>query len=162
MSEVQSTRDRIKAKVAASQQRLKRDSDAVPMIPQRPNLPDAYPPENYRSLAAEYPLLAVAAGIGVGLLVGALIPKRAGSKVGKRALTLATMAGELGLALSKQARDAARDAGEDGVAKVATASAPLRRRATRLAGNAGSGARSAGLLVAREAVRLAARVRKGA
>ncbi|MFC0589306.1 hypothetical protein ACFFF7_07765 [Novosphingobium aquiterrae] len=162
MSEAESTRDRIKAKVAASQQRLKRDCDAVPMIPQRANLPDAYPPENYRGLAAEYPLLTVAAGIGIGLLAGALLPKRAGSKVGQRALTLATIAGELGLALSKQAHDAAREAGEDGVAKVATASAPLRRRATRLAGTAGTGARSAGLLVAREAVKLAARVRNGA
>ncbi|MFM5884633.1 MAG: hypothetical protein ACKOQ3_04775 [Novosphingobium sp.] len=156
MSDAETPRDRIKAKVAASQQRLKRESDAVPMIPQRANLPDAYPPENYRGLAAEYPALTVAAGIGIGMLVGALLPKRAGSKLGRHALTLATMAGELGLALSKQARDA----GDEGLAKVTTASAPLRRRATRLAGTAGTGARSAGMLVAREALKLATRVRK--
>lgn len=162
MSDSETKRDRIKAKVAASQQRLQRGSEALPAVPQRQNLPEAYPPEDYRSLAAEYPLLTVAAGLGLGLLVGALVPKSVGGKLGKRAFALATVAGEIGLALSKQARDAAAEAGTDGLAKAGAASAPLRRRAARIAGTAGGGARSAGVLVAREAIKLATRVRKGA
>ena len=68
MSDADTKRDRIKAKVAASQERLTRDSEFLPAVPQRKNLPDAYPPEDYRSLAAEYPLLTVAAGLGLGML----------------------------------------------------------------------------------------------
>ena len=36
-------------------------------------------------------LLGVAAGLGLGLLAGAVIPRRAGSKLGKRAVALATV-----------------------------------------------------------------------
>lgn len=160
MSDTDTKRDRIKAKVAASQARLERGSEALPAVPQRQNLPDAYPPEDYRSLAAEYPLLSVAAGLGLGLLIGALVPKSVGGKLGKRVFALASVAGEIGFALSKQARDAAVDAGHEGLSRASTASAPLRRRAGRIAGSAGGGARSAGVMVAREAIKLAARVRK--
>lgn len=162
MSDTDTKRERIKAKVAASQERLKRETEGTALVPRRANLPDAYPPEDYRSLAAEYPVLTLAAGLGLGLLVGALVPKRLGGRIGKRALTLATIAGELGLALSKQAGTAAIDAGQDSLAKATTASAPLRRSAVRIAGSAGGNARSAGIAVAREAVKLAIRVRKGA
>ncbi|MDE2410529.1 MAG: hypothetical protein KGM18_02005 [Sphingomonadales bacterium] len=162
MSDTDTKRERIKAKVAASQARLLRDNDEHPIAPRRANLPDAYPPEDYRGLAAEYPLLTVAAGLGLGLLVGAMLPKRFGGKLGKRALTLATMAGELGLALTKNARDAAIEVGQDGIEKAGAASKPLRRQAVRIASSAGGGARAAGLAVAREAIKLAARARKGA
>ena len=73
-------------------------------LPRRAQLPDAYPPEDYRSLAAEYPWLVLAAGAGLGLLAGALLPRKAGSKLGGKALGLAAMAGELGLSLAAQAR----------------------------------------------------------
>ncbi|MEQ1542103.1 MAG: hypothetical protein HOO94_00860 [Novosphingobium sp.] len=160
MSEAEARRERIRSKVAASQARLTRESEDLPVPPRRAHFPDAYPPEDYRTLAAEYPWLAVAAGVGTGLLIGALLPKRFGGKLGKRALAVASVAGELGLALSKQARDAAVDAGQQQLAKVSESSAPLRQRAVRAAGSARSNARSAGLIVAREALKLATRVRK--
>lgn len=160
MSEADVRRERIRSKVAASQARLSRESDALPATPARPHFPDAYPPEDYRTLAAEYPWLTVAAGVGAGLLIGALLPRRFGGKLGKRALAVASVAGELGLALSKQARDAAVEAGQGGLAKVSESSAPLRQRAARAAGSARGNARSAGLIVAREALKLATRVRK--
>ncbi|MDE2436870.1 MAG: hypothetical protein KGM49_11480 [Sphingomonadales bacterium] len=160
MSEADAKRERIKAKVAASQERLTRDSAALPVASRRANLPDAYPPEDYRSLAAEYPLLTVAAGIGAGLLIGALVPKRFGGKLGKRALAIATVAGELGLAYGKHASNAALEAGQEGLAKAGEASAPLRRKAVRMAGSAGGSARSTGLAVAREVLKLATRIRK--
>lgn len=156
MSDAESRRAKINERIAASQERMRRGSVNVPAVPKREALPDAYPPEDYRSLAREYPWLTVAAGAGLGLLAGALLPKKAGSKLGKRALGVATVAAELGLALSRQAGSKAAD----GLSRIEESSAPLRQRAGRAAGTARSGARSAGVTIAREAIRLAARVRK--
>ncbi|MCZ8172560.1 MAG: hypothetical protein O9272_12570 [Brevundimonas sp.] len=138
--------ERIATRIAASQARLNRDIPALPApIPPR----DAYPPEDYRTLAAEYPWLAMAAGLGVGLLAGSLIPKRAGGKFGKRAVALAMMAGEIGLALSKEAGEKASGAGREGLARTKDGASQLRATA-----------RSTGASLAREAIRLAARARR--
>lgn len=149
MSDADDRRARINERIAASQDRMRRSSVDLPAVPKRETLPDAYPPDDYRSLAKEYPWLTMAAGAGLGLLAGALLPKRAGSKLGKRVLGMATVAAELGLSLSRQAGNAASET-----------TAPMRQRAGRAAGSARTGARSAGLSLAREAIRLAARVRK--
>lgn len=153
MSEKEARQERIKARIAESQERLKRETPGAPALKQ---FPDAYPPEDYRSLAAEYPWLTVAAGLGAGMLIGALLPKRAGSKLGKRAITAATLAGELGLALSKSARERAGEAGREGLARIGEGTATVRRKA----GNAAGSARSTGLTLARHAVKLAARARR--
>lgn len=155
MDDSESRLDRIKGKIAASQRRLRRDTDPAD-IPERPQLPDAYPPESYRSLAAEYPLLTVAAGAGIGLLFGALLPKGIGGKVGKRALSAAVIAGEMGLALSRQAGEAAAEVGRDGLRHVEDGAGAVRRRAVR----SGSVARGAGALIVREALRLVTRARR--
>ena len=156
-------RDRVAQRIAASQDRLKRDGDQLPAKPRRDPLPDAWPPEDYRSLAKEYPWLAMAAGLGIGALVAALLPRQFVSKAGRRALGAATVAAELGLAFSKQARDvagdavhAAGDAAQDGLAKIDETTAPLRQRAT----SAGKSARSRGIRLAGEAIKFATRLRK--
>jgi ElaB/YqjD/DUF883 family membrane-anchored ribosome-binding protein len=156
VSDADDRRARINQRIAASQDRMRRSSVDLPAAPKRETLPDAYPPENYRSLAREYPWLTMAAGAGLGLLAGALMPKRTGAKLGKRALGMATIAAELGLALSRQAGSKAAE----GLSQFDESTAPMRQRAGRAAGSARSGARSAGLSLAREAIRLAARVRK--
>ena len=156
MSEADDRRDRIKQRIAASQARLDRESADLPALPRRDPLPDRYPPEDYRSLAAEYPVLTVAAGLGLGLLIGALVPKGIGGKFGRRAFTVATAAAELGLLLSKQAREKVDDAGREGLAQLDERTAPLRQRAAR----AGGAARSQGARLAGEAIKLAARLRK--
>jgi hypothetical protein len=99
----------------------------------------------------------------MGLLLGAMLPKKAGSKLGKRAMTLATIGAELGLALTKQARSRAGEAGRDGLARlgdlgesIGENTGELRRRTGRAAGSA----RSTGLTLARHAVKLAARARR--
>jgi hypothetical protein len=149
-------RSRIKDKIAASQARLLRDAPVSP--PVRRNLPDAHPPQDYRSLAAEYPVLTVATGLALGLLVGALMPKRAGSKLGQRALGAATMVAELGLAFSKQARDAAGDAAQSGTGKLSelsklldSSTASYRSRARQSAGKAATSVRNASQRAARAA-----------
>lgn len=156
MSETETRRQRIQDRIAASQERLNRESDDLPALPRKEPLPDRYPPEDYRTLAGEYPMLTIAAGVGLGLLVGALVPKGVGGKAGRRVMGAATIAAELGLALSKSAGERAADAGRDGLAELGERTAPLRRGASR----AGSQARSQGLRIAGEAIKLAARLRK--
>lgn len=156
MSEAAERSERIRQRIAKSQGRLERDSEELPAVPKRERLPDAYPPEDYRSLAAEYPLLAMAAGAGFGLLLGALLPKGAGGKAGRRIVAIAAAAGELGLALSKHAAEKAGDAGREGLSRLDESTAPLRQRASR----AGSSARGQGVRLAGEAIKLAARLRK--
>lgn len=155
MSEPESPRERIRKKVAASTARLKRDSQELPAVPERTVLPDAYPPESYRTLAGEYPWLTVAAGLGAGLIVGALVPKAVGGKLGKRAVAAASLAAELGLALSRRAGSEVEERGRDGLRRVSEAAAPLRQRAAR----GTRSARETGLVLAREALKLAARRR---
>lgn len=164
MSETEAKRSRIKDKIAASQARLSRDSAPVAA---KPNPANAGPPESYRSLAGEYPWLSVAGGLAVGLLVGALLPKGTARKVSRRAVGLATIAAELGIAFSKQARTAAGDVAHDGAERLGDlghrfddSTAELRTRARRSAGMALGSARSAGQTVVREALKLAARARK--
>lgn len=134
--------DRIGARIAASQERLELN---------RPPLPakDAYPPEDYRSLISEYPWLALAAGAGLGLLAGALTPKRKGGQLGKRLVGLAMVAGEIGLAASRQAGERAGEMGREGIAKAREGADQTRATI-----------RSAGTVFTREAIKLAARVRK--
>ena len=107
-------------------------------------------------MAKEYPWLAMAAGVGIGALVAALLPRNFITKAGRRALGAASVAAELGLAFSKQARETAGEAAHDGLAKFDETTAPLRQRAT----NAGKSARSRGMRLAGEAMKLATRLRK--
>ena len=156
MSKTDPRRDRIAKRIAASQERLQRDGDKVPAKARRDPLPDAWPPENYRSLAKEYPWLAMAAGLGVGVLVAALLPRNAVSKAGRRAMAAATVAAELGLAFSKQARDVAEEAAQDGLTMIDDTTAPLRQRAV----SATKSTRSRGRRLAGEAMKIAGRLRK--
>lgn len=151
MSKTEQRQDRIAKRITASQERLQRDSKTTRAKKRRDPLPDAWPPENYRTLAKEYPWLAMAAGLGVGVLVAALLPRNVLSKVGRRAMGAATVAAELGLAYSKQARDAAGEAAHDGLVIIDETTAPLRQRAT----SAGKSARSRGMRLAREAIKFA-------
>lgn len=156
MSAADQRSNRIKDRIAASQARLDRESEDFPALPRRQPLPDAYPPEDYRSLAAEYPWLAMAAGLGIGMLAGALLPKGAGGKAGRRVMGVATVVAELGLAFSKQARDRAQEAGREGLEQIEERTASLRGRATR----AGGEARNQGARLAGEAIKLVSRLRK--
>lgn len=95
MSEVETREERIAARIAASQERMTRESEVRPPRDYYEMPPDAYPPEDYRSLAAEYPWLTVAAGLGIGALAGALLPRSFGSKLGRGALGMAGLVGEM-------------------------------------------------------------------
>ncbi len=160
MSDADSKRARIQSRVETSQERLKRESAQLPTLPLRRAPADAYPPEDFSSLAREHPWLIVAAGAGAGLLLGALLPKRTGSKLGGRAVGLAAAGAELALAFSRTTRDAASGGAREGLQRIDQGTAPLRRRAGAAAVSGSQSARSTGIRIAGEAIKLASRLRK--
>lgn len=160
MSDADSKRARIQSRVETSQERLKRESAQLPTLPLRRAPADAYPPEDFSSLAREHPWLIVAAGAGAGLLLGALLPKSTGSKLGGRALGLAAAGAELALAFSRTTREAASDGAREGLQRIDQGTAPLRRRAGAAAASGSQSARSTGIRIAGEAIKLASRLRK--
>lgn len=117
-----------------------------------------HPPESLSDLLRQHPGLVLAGGLAAGLLAGALLPRRAGGKLAGRALSVAAMAGELGLALSRQARDRAGDVAQDGrerLGDLGTHAAASGRRAAHRASAAGDELRRTGIKLARKAVELA-------
>ena len=75
----------------------------------------------------EHPGMVVAGGVALGLIAGALLaPRGSGRKLARRAMSLAEVAGTASVALGRQARDRAEDAGDD-----------LRRQGEALAAKAG-------------------------
>ncbi len=140
MSDSDAKRERIKAKVEASQARLRRDAAAAEDERRLPNLADAYPPDTYRSLLSEYPVLTVALGLGLGVLAGSVLPKRKNSKVAKRAMALASTAAELALVLREQAREKVAEETALAVDHPLAEDAPVPPRSNALAQFAGSAA----------------------
>lgn len=95
-----------------------------------PHFPDSSPPEKLSGLLGEYPGLTVVAGLGLGLLAGALLPRSAGRKLARGGIFVASTAGELGLALGKQALRSAEHAAHDGREKLEGTAAEALRLAT--------------------------------
>lgn len=154
MSKADEQRQQIKSRIDASQDQLDAESRQLAAIPPRPHtFGDA--PDDWRGKAGQRPWLLLAAGAGAGLLIGALLPRRAGSKTASRALGLAAAGAELAIAFSKNARDAA----SEGLHRLDEGTAPLRRRAGEVAGTASRSARTTGARLASEAVKIAARIR---
>ncbi|MFT4027095.1 MAG: hypothetical protein QM676_09885 [Novosphingobium sp.] len=133
-------------------------------------LPDAEPPEEFSSLVGEYPGLAIAAGLGLGLLAGALLPRSAGRKIARGVFFLATTGGELGLVLGKQALRKADDVTRESREKIGETAAEAAHKAAdagrkaganaqRIAGDASERARGIGVGLARMAIDAAARIR---
>lgn len=63
--------------------------------------------------ARENPGLVIAGGVALGLLAGALIPKRNRQRIASGASHLAELASAAGLALARQAQERAESAGEE-------------------------------------------------
>lgn len=160
MSEAEDKRQRIQNRVDASQERLKRESDQLPALPQHRAPADAYPPEDFKAMAKEHPWLIMAAGVSAGLLLGALLPERVGSRLGGRVLGLAATGAELAIAVGRFARETASEGAREGLQRIDEGTAPMRRSASAAATQGSQSARSTGIRIAGEAIKLAARLRK--
>lgn len=146
------------------------------------HLPEGEPPEGVAGLIADYPGLAIAAGVGMGLLAGALLPRSAGRKLARGAVFLASAGGEIGLALGKQALQAADEATRESREKIsevasdvvhnaadrasdlghkaAEVSRSAGANAQRLAGEASDRTRDVGAGLAKLAIDAVSRIRK--
>lgn len=149
--------DRIRAKIAESEAQLQ-DDGALPAA----RRPDAAPPERFSNLVSDYPGLAIAAGLGLGLLAGALLPRSAGRKLLRGGVFVASTASELGLAFGKQAMRKADDATRDGrevlgdtAAKAGRVATDAGRKAADAAVDAGRKAADVGREAGANAQRLA-------
>lgn len=145
---------RIKDKIAASQERLKRDSAAAPKpAPKKPaasvsDYSAKRAPSTSQGLlatAAEYPFLTIVGGIAAGAVIASLLPRAFSSKLAKRSVALASVAGELGLVYGKSALEKAGELGHEAQERIGDAvksldenTADARSRAGELAGEAGA------------------------
>lgn len=111
--------------------------------------------KSFSTYLREHPGAFIAGGIVLGVVVGALFPKRAGSAVAKRALSLAAAAGEIGLVASRHAREGAEKAAHDARELIDRDSVVVREKAGQLA----SVAREAGQKVVERASDLASRLK---
>lgn len=160
MSDANNSKKPIKDRIDASQAQLDQESRQLAEVPTRSIPGDLSSTDVWRGKAHQHPWLLLAAGAGAGLLVGALLPRRAGSKTASRALGLAAAGAELAIAFSKNARDAASEAASESLHRIDEGTAPLRRRAGKAAGEASRSARMTGARLASEAVKIAALLRK--
>lgn len=128
-----------------------------------------------RKVIEEHPIAAMAGGILIGALIARAIPRISprslaqtpARKLGKSALSLATVAGELAVAYAAKAAEAGRggvdkleDLGGSVGGKVADGSAEARRVATDIASIAMAGMKEAGEAALRHVSEIAAKVRK--
>lgn len=117
-------------------------------------LPEGEPPEGVAGLIGDYPGLAIAAGLGFGLLAGALLPRSTGRKLARGAVFLASAGGEIGLALGKQALHAADEATREGREKVSETASEVVQTVAERAADLGHKAADAGRSAGAEAHRL--------
>lgn len=119
----------------------------------------AEPPQTLADIAREHPGLVLAGGLLAGLVVGALIPRRTGSRLLRNAASVAAVAGELAVVFGEQARERAGETREK-LADLTEKAGDATRRAARAGRERGHDARDAGLKLARKAVDSVAGLRK--
>jgi hypothetical protein len=111
--------------------------------------------KSFSTYVREHPAAFIAGGIVLGVVVGALFPKKAGGAAAKRALALAATAGELSLVASRHARQSAEKAAHEAKELYDRDSVIVREKAGQFA----SVAREAGQRVVERATDLASRLK---
>jgi ElaB/YqjD/DUF883 family membrane-anchored ribosome-binding protein len=107
VSEMEDRHDELLAAVEKSEARLK----------QRPSsgqISDRSPPEKVSDLVREHPGLAIAAGLGLGILASVLIPRSPARKLVRRGGLVASAVAEMALVLGQQALSKASEVREEG------------------------------------------------
>jgi len=127
--------------------------------------------DSSRKVIEEHPIAALAGGILIGALIARALPRSVARtparKLGKSALSLATMASELAVAYAAKAAEAGRggvdrleDIGGSVGGKMAEGGAEARRVATDIAGIARSGLKEAGEVALRHVSEIASKIKK--
>jgi hypothetical protein len=133
-------------------------------------LPDRSPPEKVGDLIREHPGIAIAAGIGLGLLAATLLPKGPGRKLLRRGGLVASAATEMALLLGQQAMAKASEATEESRERISeqvseaakrtsAASRAAGKNVQRIASEATATVRDAGSDLAKKASKTLSRLR---
>lgn len=96
-------------KAASKREELRRKVEASQAELETRRSPEYGPPDGVRALAMDYPFALLAGSVVLGALVGVVLPRSPGRKLAGRVVTLATIAGELGMAYGRQAMEKASD-----------------------------------------------------
>jgi hypothetical protein len=110
-----------------------------------------------------HPGIALASGVVLGALASALLPKGAARRIAKGAVAAATVGTEAGMVLARQARERAQAAADDAAEHLHAAEDKAGagiRRIGRSAAHAAGSTSSAGLDLARTAIRLLGSLRR--
>jgi hypothetical protein len=114
--------DRIRKKISASQARSRGEGTARKANPKAEAKPRTPRRKDDRSLfdkaLDDHPLALLAGSVVLGAIAASLLPASWGRKLGRRALGLAAVAGELGAAYGHKAWDAASDGARAGQEKL--------------------------------------------
>jgi hypothetical protein len=112
-------RNQIKRKVAAAESRNQARA-AAPSFTERAGEKAVEARDKFTAFARKHPIATVVGGLAVGILVSGLFrgspTRKAGRKLGEKAVSLAALGAELAVAYAQQAMEAAseaRDAGAD-------------------------------------------------
>lgn len=153
------------------------DQDGAAGLPVPAGQADPGPPEGFKALALDYPFALVAGGVAVGVLIGALLPRRQASRLSRPLLAAVGAASEFGLAYAQKAMARAADAAheasvaggqlltaaaertDDLAEATADRASDYGERAAALAAAAPAALRGSGQRIAREVVRLTSHLR---
>lgn len=118
--------------------------------------------DNAADFVAAHPFTSLAGAIALGVIIGAVLPKSTGRKLGKGAVGVAGFAARIGASYVQHAWAAAREAKQAAAERmealdetVMDSTAGLRHDVKRIAEKAGDSSRSAGRAVTRRATRMA-------
>jgi hypothetical protein len=114
-------RNQIRKKVAAAESRNQARAEA-PSLTQRAGERAVEAKDKFTAFAREHPIATVVGGLAVGILVSSLFrgspTRKAGRKLGEKAVSLAALGAELAVAYGQQAMDAASEAREAGAERL--------------------------------------------
>jgi hypothetical protein len=114
-------RNRIKTKVAAAESRNQARAEA-PALARRVGEKAVEAKDKFAAFAREHPIATVAGGIAVGVIVSSLFrgspTRKAGRRLGQRAMGLAALGAELAVAYAQQAMEAANEARQSGAERL--------------------------------------------
>lgn len=111
-------RERIREKIAKSQERLERQA-----VEERENDSEFAAKakeygENAKSFAKEHPVLTVAGGLAAGVLIAALLKPQTARALGRKALLLGATAAEGAVLFGNRALDSAGEAGSEAADRI--------------------------------------------
>lgn len=159
--------DKVTAARARPRKRAAESATAPKAATAKPRAAKPASDNNLFRIVEDHPFAVLAGGLALGVIAAAIIPSSVSRKMGKQALALAALAGELGTSVGSKAMDAASDVSRSGrevfeeiASTVIEQGSEARRRSGDLAHTAATSVRESGESFIRKMIELAERARK--